>query len=75
MWPGVLGVPSQALDLFADLQLMTVATKEITVNRIVSVSSMAFDGYPLETALDELAALGVTHVEPASVDKVFQHLV
>ncbi|HWT83253.1 MAG TPA: hypothetical protein VN648_31100, partial [Candidatus Methylomirabilis sp.] len=75
MWPGVLGVPSQALDLFADLQLMTVATKEITVNRIVSVSSMAFDGYPLETALDELAGLGVTCVEPASVDKVFQHLV
>lgn len=45
------------------------------MDRIVSVSSMAFDGYPLETALDELAALGVRHVEPASVDKVFQHLV
>lgn len=45
------------------------------MDRIVSVSSMAFDGYPLETALDELAALGVKHVEPASVDKVFQHLV
>jgi len=45
------------------------------MSRIVSVSSMAFDGYSLETALDELAALGVTHVEPASVDKVFQHLV
>jgi sugar phosphate isomerase/epimerase len=45
------------------------------VDRIVSVSSMAFDGYPLETALDELAALGVRYVEPASVDKVFQHLV
>ena len=35
---------------------------------------MAFDGYSLETALDELAALGVRYVEPASVDKVFQHL-
>ncbi len=36
---------------------------------------MAFDGYPLETALDELAGLGVRYVEPTSVDKVFQHLV
>ena len=45
------------------------------MDRIVSVSSMAFDGYPLETALDELAGLGVQYVEPASVDKVFQHLV
>jgi len=45
------------------------------VDRIISVSSMAFDGYPLETALDELAALGVRYVEPASVDTVFQHLV
>jgi sugar phosphate isomerase/epimerase len=45
------------------------------MDRIVSVSSMAFDGYSLETALDELAALGVRFVEPASVDKVFQHLV
>lgn len=45
------------------------------MDRIVSVSTMAFDGYSLETALDELAALGVKHVEPASVDKVFQHLV
>ncbi len=45
------------------------------MDRIISVSSMAFDGYPLETALDELAGLGVRHVEPASVDKVFQHLV
>ncbi|OGB95988.1 MAG: hypothetical protein A3G35_09165 [candidate division NC10 bacterium RIFCSPLOWO2_12_FULL_66_18] len=44
------------------------------MDRIVSVSSMAFDGYPLETALDELAGLGVRSVEPASVDKVFQHL-
>ncbi len=43
--------------------------------RIVSVSTMAFDGYPLEQALDELAGLGVQYVEPASVDKVFQHLV
>ena len=43
--------------------------------RIISVSSMAFDGYSLETALDELAGLGVQYVEPASVDKVFQHLV
>ncbi len=45
------------------------------MDRIVSVSTMAFDGYPLETALDELAALGVRCVEPASVDKIFQHLV
>jgi sugar phosphate isomerase/epimerase len=45
------------------------------MNRIVSVSTMAFDGYSLETALDELAGLGVKHVEPASVDKIFQHLV
>jgi sugar phosphate isomerase/epimerase len=36
---------------------------------------MVFDGYSLETALGELAALGVQCVEPASVDKVFQHLV
>ena len=45
------------------------------MDRIVSVSTMAFDGHSLEVALDELAALGVTHVEPASVDKIFQHLV
>ena len=45
------------------------------MDRIVSVSTMAFDGYPLETALDELAGLGVKHVEPASVDKIFQHLI
>ncbi len=45
------------------------------MNRVISVSSMAFDGYSLETALDELAGLGVRYVEPASVDKVFQHLV
>jgi inosose dehydratase len=45
------------------------------MDRIVSVSTMAFDGYPLEVALDELAGLGVRHVEPASVDKIFQHLV
>jgi sugar phosphate isomerase/epimerase len=45
------------------------------MSRIISVSSMAFDGYSLDTALDELAALGVQYVEPASVDKVFQHLV
>lgn len=44
------------------------------MDRIVSVSSMAFDGYSLEVALDELAGLGVRYVEPASVDKVFQHL-
>lgn len=45
------------------------------MDRIISVNSMAFDGYPLETALDEMATLGVGYVEPASVDKVFQHLV
>ncbi len=45
------------------------------MSRIISVSSMAFDGYSLETALDELAGLGVQYIEPASVDKVFQHLV
>ena len=45
------------------------------MDRIISVSTMAFDGYSLEVALDELAALGVRHVEPASVDKIFQHLV
>lgn len=45
------------------------------MDRIVSVSTMAFDGYSLETALDELAGLGVRNVEPASVDKIFQHLV
>ncbi len=45
------------------------------MDRIVSVSTMAFDGYSLEVALDELAALGARYVEPASVDKIFQHLV
>jgi sugar phosphate isomerase/epimerase len=45
------------------------------MDRIVSVSTMAYDGYSLETALDELAGLGARYVEPASVDKVFQHLV
>jgi len=44
------------------------------MDRIVSVSTMAFDGYSLETALEEMAGLGVKYVEPASVDKVFQHL-
>lgn len=44
------------------------------MDRIVSVSSVAFDGYSLETALDELASVGVRYVEPTSVDKVFQHL-
>jgi sugar phosphate isomerase/epimerase len=44
------------------------------MDRIVSVSTMAFDGYSLETALDALAGLGVQYVEPASVDKIFQHL-
>jgi sugar phosphate isomerase/epimerase len=43
--------------------------------RVISVSSIAFDGYSLEAALDAVAAMGVTHVEPASVDKAFQHLV
>lgn len=45
------------------------------MDRIISVSTMAFDGYSLEIALDELAALGVRYIELASVDKVFQHLV
>ncbi len=45
------------------------------MDRIVSVSSVAFDGYSLETALDELAGLGIRYVEPSSVDKVFQHLI
>ena len=45
------------------------------MDHIVSVSTMAFDGHSLETALDEMAGLGVKCVEPASVDKVFQHLV
>jgi inosose dehydratase len=45
------------------------------MDRIVSVSTMAFDGHSLETALDELTGLGVKCVEPASVDKIFQHLV
>src|SRR5512136_393247 len=49
--------------------------KRESMDRIVSVSTMAFDGYSLEAALDELAALGVRYVEPASVDKIFQHLV
>ncbi len=45
------------------------------MDRIVSVGSVAFDGYSLETALDELAGLGIACVEPSSVDRVFQHLV
>jgi len=44
------------------------------MDRIVSVSTMAFDGWSLERALDELADLGVKYVEPASVNKVFEHL-
>jgi sugar phosphate isomerase/epimerase len=32
-----------------------------------AVSTAAFDGHPLEVALDELAALGVTAVEPAFI--------
>ena len=28
VWPGVLGVPSQALDLFADFQLRTLELRE-----------------------------------------------
>ena len=37
-------------------------TEGVFMDRIVSVSTMAFDGYSLEVALDELAALGVRHV-------------
>lgn len=44
-------------------------------DRAVSVSSIAFDGYSLEAALDAITELGVSHVEPASVENAFQHLV
>lgn len=33
----------------------------------VSVSTVVFDGHPLETAFEELAALGLRHVEPAYI--------
>ena len=35
--------------------------------RTVSISTVPFDGYPLETALARIAALGVTHVELAYI--------
>jgi len=44
------------------------------MDRIVSVSTLAFDGYPLETALDELAGLGVRYVEPAGAGPGSQQL-
>ncbi|WP_085314738.1 sugar phosphate isomerase/epimerase family protein [Derxia lacustris] len=35
--------------------------------RIVAVSSVAYDGYPADRMLDSLARLGATHVEPSMV--------
>jgi len=35
--------------------------------RIVSVSAAPFDGYPFPRVLESLAAIGVTHVEPAFI--------
>ncbi len=42
--------------------------------RIVSVSTYAFDGYPLERALDECAGLGIRYVEPCGMAGVFEQL-
>jgi sugar phosphate isomerase/epimerase len=35
--------------------------------RIVSISTALFDGYPMETAINEIAASGARHVEPAFI--------
>jgi len=34
---------------------------------ILSISTVAFDGYPFETAFEEIAALGAKHVEVAFI--------
>jgi sugar phosphate isomerase/epimerase len=36
-------------------------------DRIVSISTALFDGYPMETAIAEIAASGARHVEPAFI--------
>lgn len=38
------------------------------MNRIISVSTVAFDGYPLPVALEEISRLGATHVELAFIE-------
>jgi len=35
--------------------------------RIISVSTALFDGYPMELAIEEVAAAGAAHVEPAFI--------
>ena len=35
--------------------------------RIVSISTVLFDGYPMERALEEIARFGAKHVEPAFI--------
>lgn len=37
------------------------------MSRIVSVSTALFDGYPMEQAIDEIAAAGVRSIEPAYI--------
>jgi sugar phosphate isomerase/epimerase len=46
----------------------------VITRRIVSVSTYAFDGYPLERALDECAGLGIRSVEPCGMAGVFEQL-
>ena len=40
---------------------------EIKMDRIISVSTAAFDGYDLSVAIDEISRLGVDHVEMAFI--------
>jgi len=37
------------------------------INRIISLSSVPYDGYDFPSALESMAACGVTHVEPAFI--------
>jgi sugar phosphate isomerase/epimerase len=39
----------------------------IVTNRIISLSSVPYDGYDFPRALESMAACGVTHVEPAFI--------
>ena len=39
----------------------------MTERRPIAVSMVAFDGYPMATALDEIARAGASHVEPAFI--------
>lgn len=46
---------------------MAKAAETAAGSRIVSISTVLFDGYPMETAVEEIARSGAGHVEPAFI--------